>query len=435
MSDAKDNPPADQDHISPSLRNLARPIEGLQQDPSNVRLHSEKNLGAIRASLRRFGQQKAIVVDKNGIVVAGNGTLDAAIAEGWKVIAAAETELSGPEAIAFAIADNRTAELAEWDQEELQTVLKSLDDELRSATGFLDREIDALFREEAAEDEPPPEIVPAVELGDVWKLGDHEIRCCDALDAKAIGTVPDFRLLVTSPPYWIGKEYEREQTEGEIDSFIDRAVDCWSELMPADDFRLILNTQFRTRPVKGKKSTGMDLLLNRWASRMEKSDWYMRHCRIWSKSTGYGKGAGLISDRVFMGWEFIATFAKCGARHRGMEPTPPSDSTWAQQGVMTLQGDRGGSEHETHGAAFPVELPARFMRLYTRPAECVFDPFLGLGTTVIAGEQMGRSVVGVEISPVYCDVAVRRWMAISGKAATLDGVAYQEVRSSRVDDK
>lgn len=101
-----ENLPGDlHEHIVPSLRILARPIEGLQQGPANVRVHSEKNPGAIRASLRRFGQQKAIVVDKDGVVVAGNGTLDAAIAEGWTFIAVAVTELTGLEAIAFAITD------------------------------------------------------------------------------------------------------------------------------------------------------------------------------------------------------------------------------------------------------------------------------------------------------------------------------------------
>ena len=102
-------------------------VADLSLDPSNVRKHSRRNLDAIKASLRKFGQQKPIVVDAKGIVLAGNGTLTAAKELGWTEIQATRTELAGVEATAFAIADNRTAELAEWD-DNLGDVLKSLQD-------------------------------------------------------------------------------------------------------------------------------------------------------------------------------------------------------------------------------------------------------------------------------------------------------------------
>jgi ParB-like chromosome segregation protein Spo0J len=104
------------------------PLADLSLDPSNVRKHSRRNLDAIKASLRKFGQQKPIVVDAKGIVLAGNGTLTAAQELGWTEIQIVRTELAGVEATAFAIADNRTAELAEWD-DNLGDVLKSLQDE------------------------------------------------------------------------------------------------------------------------------------------------------------------------------------------------------------------------------------------------------------------------------------------------------------------
>ncbi len=100
-------------------------ISELSLDPANVRKHDRKNLDAIKASLRKFGQQKPIVVDAKGIVIAGNGTITAAQELGWTEIAAYRTTLTGVEATAFAIADNRTAELAEWD-DKLADVLKSL---------------------------------------------------------------------------------------------------------------------------------------------------------------------------------------------------------------------------------------------------------------------------------------------------------------------
>ncbi len=92
----------------------------------NARLHPEKNLEAIKGSLTKFGQQKPIVIDKKNIVVAGNGTLAAAKALGWKDINAVVTELDDLNKAAFALADNRTSELAEWDSDILKESLNLL---------------------------------------------------------------------------------------------------------------------------------------------------------------------------------------------------------------------------------------------------------------------------------------------------------------------
>ena len=104
-------------------------ISSLVFDPSNVRKHNEKNLRSIKGSLAKFKQQKPIVVDKNNVVVAGNGTLQMALDLGWTEIFIVRTDLVGADATAFAIADNRTSELAEWDKEGLGISLQSLREE------------------------------------------------------------------------------------------------------------------------------------------------------------------------------------------------------------------------------------------------------------------------------------------------------------------
>ena len=101
------------------------PLGSISPDPANTRKHSRRNLDAIKASLRRFGQQKPIVVDAKGVVLAGNGTLAAATELGWSEIQIVRTALAGVDATAFGIADNRTAELAEWD-DKLGDVLAAL---------------------------------------------------------------------------------------------------------------------------------------------------------------------------------------------------------------------------------------------------------------------------------------------------------------------
>jgi ParB-like chromosome segregation protein Spo0J len=102
-------------------------ISELVPDPANVRLHNEKNLQAIKGSLARFGQQKPLVCTPEGVIIAGNGTFEAAKMLGWEKIDVIRTSLKGSDLTAFGIADNRTAELAEWDSEALAKTLASLE--------------------------------------------------------------------------------------------------------------------------------------------------------------------------------------------------------------------------------------------------------------------------------------------------------------------
>jgi ParB-like chromosome segregation protein Spo0J len=104
-------------------------INSLTPDPANARTHDSKNLKAIASSLEKFGQRKPIVVTPDSIVVAGNGTLEAAKSLGWTQIAIARTPIgwTWDQVKAFALADNRTAELAEWDDKVLADQLLELD--------------------------------------------------------------------------------------------------------------------------------------------------------------------------------------------------------------------------------------------------------------------------------------------------------------------
>jgi ParB-like chromosome segregation protein Spo0J len=117
-------------------------VDLLSIDPANARKHNERNILSIMASLRRFGQQKPIVVDSSDVVRAGNGTLEAARRLQWQTIEAVRTDLKGSEATAYAIADNRTAELAEWDDAILTATLEGLQlDDALECTGFSDDEL------------------------------------------------------------------------------------------------------------------------------------------------------------------------------------------------------------------------------------------------------------------------------------------------------
>lgn len=104
-------------------------IESLHFDPTNARKHDEKNIKAIAASYAKFGQQKPIVIDGNNVILAGNGSVEAMKMLGWTEVFANKTELTGAEAIAYAVSDNRTAELATWEMETLGSHLEGLQQE------------------------------------------------------------------------------------------------------------------------------------------------------------------------------------------------------------------------------------------------------------------------------------------------------------------
>ena len=156
--------------IAPALRDLAVALDDLHADPANVRAHDGRNLDAIAASLMRFGQQIPIVADGEGMIVAGNARYVAAQKLGWSHLAAIRTELAGSERIAFAIADNRTAELAAWAEGDLGRILDELraeDDALLAAVGFTPAEVEELLAASApggGDAEALPEVAFTAEL-------------------------------------------------------------------------------------------------------------------------------------------------------------------------------------------------------------------------------------------------------------------------------
>ena len=160
------------------------PLDSISPDPANVRRHSPENIAAIKASLRRFGQQKPIVVDRNNIIRAGNGSYQAARELGWSSIEVLVTDLSRPDAIAYAIADNRTAELAQWDLAALKSEFESLDDLLKIATGFSDESLNALLQAAAVAPLQLPENLP--QIHDIPHLYELAVECHDEADQKIL---------------------------------------------------------------------------------------------------------------------------------------------------------------------------------------------------------------------------------------------------------
>ena len=391
----------------------------LSTDPANARKHGPRNIDTIVGSLRRFGQQKPIVIDSSGVVRAGNGTLEAARLLGWETIDAIRTDLKGSEATAYAIADNRTAELAEWDDDILAATLQGLvtdDEELLALAGFDQAELDALLNEisgdgttgEIEEDEvPEPPVDPITKPGDLWILGEHRVLCGDSTKAEDVARLMGGEkpfLMITDPPYGVNLDQswrdkalgEKAMGPGNKNVVANDERSDWTEVWQlfSGDVAYVWHAgRFSDVVMESLRSASFQicqqLIWNKSVMVMGRSDYHFKHEPCWY-AVRKGKTHGWTGDRK---------------KTTVIDAAPPNH-------IM------GGSKEEKtpHPTQKPVECMAYMMRNHSGD---VYDPFLGSGTTLIAAEQLGRKCYGMEISPAYCDVIVKRWENLTGKKAVL----------------
>jgi ParB-like chromosome segregation protein Spo0J len=404
------------------MRSETVPIDSLSFDPANVRKHGERNLATIKASLLRFGQQKPIVVDANGVVRAGNGTLAAAKALGWKEIAVVRSTLAGSEATAYAIADNRTAELAEWDEDALAETLSALqceDEALLDAAGFDSAELSKMIdgMAEVTEDEvPEPPAEPITKPGDLWLLGEHRVLCGDSTKAEDVerlmaGAKAD--LCFTSPPYALGKSValsgnkKMSEKANAYDEHEDNAAE-WAGLMAAwfaaSDVAVSDAWVVNVQPLAGNKRDLVRFLADNAGRLVDVATWDKGHAAP-------PMAAGVMASR----YEWMIIFAATDGASRAV---PLSSWRGTVQSVYAAPPQRGNEFSEIHAATMPLHVPAWVMKTLCDQSQSVYEPFCGTGTTLIAAEQLGRKCYGMEISPAYCDVIVKRWETLTGRKAT-----------------
>jgi len=395
-----------------------RSFADLSSDPANARKHNDRNIEAIIASLRRFGQQKPIVIDSTGVVRAGNGTLEAAKRLGWDSIDCVVTSLKGSDAAAYAIADNRTAELAEWDEDVLAAQLNGLlteDEEIALAAGFTAEEIEALVAlseddPEINEDEvPEPPADPITKPGDLWLLGDHRVLCGDSTKAEDVarlmaGAKAD--LWLTDPPYGVayesagrrGKENQHDEIENDSKP-LDQMASFWESAASRAYDSCSESASYYWFACQGGDQMMMMMMS------ISRAKWRVRHELIW------------VKDQM--------VFGRCDYHYKH----EPILYGWKQDGthewrsdrkqVSVLEFDRPKRSDE-HPTMKPVGLVAYLIGNNTTSGESVLDTFSGSGTTLIAAEQLGRKCYGMEISPQYCDVIVKRWETLTGRQAVLE---------------
>ena len=387
-------------------------VAELSLDPSNVRKHSRRNLDAIKASLRKFGQQKPIVVDAKGIVLAGNGTLTAAKELGWTEIQATRTELAGVEATAFAIADNRTAELAEWDEDGLAKVLESLkveDADLLAATGYDSAEVDKMVGAEVVEDEvPEPPAEPITKPGDLWILGEHRVMCGDSTKAEDVERLMEGKkadMVFTDPPYGVsytdslGRSIKNDDlTDGDLQKFLRDAFATGVAVTAADAPWYVWHASRYQREFENALN---DCSIN------------VKQQIIWVKGEGVDGTAQVRAPAIGRS-DFRWLHEPCFYASRG-NPFNAGDRKTTT--VWTVSRPTTGTVHPTQK---PIPLIEIALENSAKNNAMVLDLFGGSGSTLIACEKTSRQARLMELDPRYCDVIVKRWENLTGKKAVLE---------------
>lgn len=398
--------------IIEKLQHLAVPIEALVPDPANPRQHPERNIEAIKASLLRFGQRQPLVVQKEGMIVrAGNGRLEAAKALGWTEIAAVVIEEDDITATAYAIADNRTSDLADWDHVALSDLLVSLGDGIES-TGFTTEERDDLLRggfankdiDDGQVDDPAES--PIVQAGEVWICGRHRVLCGDATSEADVekllnGAVPF--LCVTDPPY--GVNYDPAwRNEAAAKGHLAYAPSRVGKV--ANDDRADWSAAWKLFPgdvIYSWHPAGATSLVH--AAALQVSDFDIRMQIIWAKSN-FPIGRGDYHVKHEPCWYAVRS---------GKAARRTDDRTQTTLWEINLDKNVEGG----HSTQKPIECMARPIRNHA--AQEVYDPFIGSGTTLAAAEQLDCTCYGIDIEPRYVQVAIRRWRSLTGEEPVREG--------------
>ena len=384
-----------------------RRIADLTADPENARTHDKKNLDAIASSLEKFGQRKPIVVMPVGTILAGNGTWAAAKQLGWTDIQVSVVPVDWDYATAkaYALADNRTAELAEWDTSILASQLIELDAEGWdiSALGFDVPETDTPLNEDEGPLTFDEEAEPVTKLGDVWQLGRHRLMCgdstsIDAVDALTEGKTMD--MAFTDPPYGVaytgGIQFTGKDTG--------KAVTNNREMIKNDDVDIYAEV-FGILALKVQGPCYVWFAGTKASKLYEAAENFgdIHALIIWVKNGGYG-----------------ALNANYKQKHEPCLYWKPKGSTLRFTGATTettiWEIDKDG-KNKLHPTQKPIDLALK--AISNHDAKTVLDLFGGSGSTLIACEQTNRTCYMMELDPKYCDVIVKRWEQVTGKKAEL----------------
>jgi DNA modification methylase len=417
------------DHINFPEEAIRRvPVGSLVARASNPRTHSIAQIRQIADSIREFGWTSPVLVDGDDRVIAGHGRLEAAKLLGLAEIPVLRIDhMTETQKRAYVIADNRLAENAGWDDNLLSVELQGLlemDFEV-TLTGFATAEIDGLLM--AGSDDGPDarDELPEAETGfrvcepgDLWILGKHRVLCADATRPESWKELMGGELaqmVFTDPPYnvpigghvsGLGANKHREfamasgeMTEDQFTAFLKDVLGNLADHSSDGSIHYVCMDWAHLWELLSAGRAAYDDLKN---------------ICVWAKTNG-GMGSLYRSQH-----EMVAVYKKGRAPHvnnvelgrHGRYRT----NVWTYAGMNTFGAERDEAL-AMHPTVKPVKLVEDAILDCSDRGAIVTDAFLGSGTTLIAAENTGRRCFGLELDPLYVDLIIRRWQAMTGEEA------------------
>lgn len=395
----------------------------------NARQHPPEQIDQIAASMERFGFTIPMLVAEDGTIIAGHGRLMAAaqlglaevpvmVARGW----------SEEDRRLYTLADNRLAEIAEWDPEMLRIEIG----ELREDFGIEDMSLIGFSAEDLAEILPDalidttggltdpddvPEVpeAPVTRPGDVWLLGKHRLLCGDstvATDVQKVLADVKADLCFCDPPYNVdyagGVGAEKAGKGRRIKN--DALGDGFGQFLY--DACVLINAHTDGAVYICMSSSELQTLQSAFKS----AGGHWSTFIIWAKDR-FTLGRADYQrqyEPILYGWPEGVKRHWCGDRDQG--------------DVWNIERPH---KNDLHPTMKPVSLVERAIRNSSRKGDLVFDPFGGSGTTLIAAEKTGRHASLIELDPKYVDVIVRRWQEFTGETAVLEssGQSFDDLYS------
>jgi DNA modification methylase len=458
------------------------PISKLIPYAKNPRTHSAEQVAQIAGSIAAFGFNAPILVDSNAGVIAGHGRLLAARQLGLEDVPVIVLDhLSEIQKRAYILADNKLAELGGYDDDLLRLELAELkdadvdlellgfsDDELRELLAAAEHDLVSSDEEEI----PEAPSNPVTRSGDIWNIGRHRLICGDCRDQEVVARLfgsAQANLVFTSPPYASQREYDPSsgfqpiRPDDYSEWFVPVAANIAGVLAPDGSYFL----NIKPHAEDGERSLYViDLVLahkRQWGWRFvdelcwRKSDngvpggWNNRFKNAWEPVFHFcrqphikfrPKAVGHASENCFdyspsnpkstSGSGLLGT----GARGSGAGQADAGDADGRFTGIARPSNVievKSESSQGSHSAPFPRALVEFFVKAFSDAGDIVLDPFLGSGSTMAAAEVLGRTGYGVEISPAYCDVTLRRISSLTGEqpVLALTGLSIAAVAAER----
>lgn len=397
---------------------------------------NDSAVDAVAASIQEFGWKQPIVVDKDGIIIAGHTRYKAAKKLRMKdVPVVVADDLTEEQVRAYRLADNKTADLSEWDEELLGSELFDLSDFDMAQFGFMDGEngggmtVNDIIEDEY--DESPPEN-PKSKLGDIYALGNHRLMCGDSTsiaDVKELlcGCLAD--LVVTDPPYNMGYEGAGNSRNRENKRIL-------NDKMAPDQFHSFLRAVYDNYFCSMDDGASIyvfykELGTGVFITSLVESGLNYKQELVWVKNQLVLGGSKYQSmyEPFLMGCKGknIKTWNGKRKERAVIESIDMMDEDMLRQAIRDLTEEEPVDilrenkplHNDLHPTMKPVRLIGRLILNSSNAGDTVLDLFGGSGTTLIAAEQTNRRAYLMELDPRYVDVIVDRWETLTGQKAVL----------------